>query len=228
MLGAAAANPTNIPDAVRLSFVVDAPDGNPSHGSPHFHELAAAADSRNIPRPPDPLMAGGATASSAGFPWVPAKTVNTNSNILQATVHLDRTAAVHISANSSASSPTSAAFVTGFYTDSNPNIMWTNSYRSVSLTTNQWTNFGSNFAIQLPPGDHTFYWKIWVSGTTLTLSAGTLAIEAFDATGASLAIAAASQADPPPDGLTTPSGPVFAFTGRVDPRGDPVTQASGQ
>ena len=49
VLGAAAANPTNIPDAVRLSFVVDAPDGNPSHGSPHFHELAAAANSPQHP-----------------------------------------------------------------------------------------------------------------------------------------------------------------------------------
>jgi hypothetical protein len=60
VLGAAVANPSNIPDAVRLSFVVDAPDGNPARGSPHFQALAAAADSRHIPRP---TVAGGAATS---------------------------------------------------------------------------------------------------------------------------------------------------------------------
>jgi hypothetical protein len=196
VLGAAAGNPANIPDAVRLSFVVDAPDGNPAHGSPHFRALAAAADAHHIPRPPDPLVAGGATASSASFPWTPAKTVNTNSNILQTTFHLDRTAAVHISANTSANSPSPVAFRTGFYTDSNANIMWTNSLRSVSLTANQWSNFGSNFGIVLPAGDYTIYWKMWVSGATLTLSGGALSVEGFDASGASLAIAAAGVSEP--------------------------------
>jgi hypothetical protein len=51
VLGAAAANPSSIPDAVRLSFVIDAPTGNPADGSPHFQALAAAADSRHIPWP---------------------------------------------------------------------------------------------------------------------------------------------------------------------------------
>jgi len=46
ILGANALNPKDIPDAVRLSFVIDY-----QNGSPHFDELAAAADSRNIPRP---------------------------------------------------------------------------------------------------------------------------------------------------------------------------------
>jgi hypothetical protein len=53
VLGAAAANPANIPDAVRLSFVVDDDDGDLTTCSPHFLMLAAAADSLNIPRPPD-------------------------------------------------------------------------------------------------------------------------------------------------------------------------------
>jgi hypothetical protein len=56
ILGAAAANPANIPDAVRLSFIVDDTDGDLSNGTPHFLALAAAADSRRIPRPPDPLV----------------------------------------------------------------------------------------------------------------------------------------------------------------------------
>jgi len=54
VLGAAAANPLNIPDAVRLSFIVDDDDGNLSNGTPHCPELAAAADSRNIPHPACP------------------------------------------------------------------------------------------------------------------------------------------------------------------------------
>ena len=50
ILGAAALNPKDIPDAVRLSFFVDA-----KAGSKHFNELAAAADSRQIPRPTSPV-----------------------------------------------------------------------------------------------------------------------------------------------------------------------------
>ena len=62
VLGAAAANPSNIPDAVQLSFVVDDDDGNLANGTPHCKELAAAADSRNIPHPACPK--GG-----RGFAW---------------------------------------------------------------------------------------------------------------------------------------------------------------
>jgi hypothetical protein len=50
VLGAAALNPKDIPDAVRLSFLVDS-----KTGSKHFHALAAAADSRKIPRPAHPV-----------------------------------------------------------------------------------------------------------------------------------------------------------------------------
>jgi len=53
-LAEAAANPISIPDAVRLSFIADDDDGDLSNGTPHCTELAAAADSRNIPRPPCP------------------------------------------------------------------------------------------------------------------------------------------------------------------------------
>jgi hypothetical protein len=49
ILGSAALNPKDTPDAVRLSFLVDR-----QNGSPHFNELAAAADSRKIPRPESP------------------------------------------------------------------------------------------------------------------------------------------------------------------------------
>lgn len=54
VLAAAAGNPSSIPDAVKLSFLADDDDGDLTNGSPHFAELAAAADSRKIPRPIDP------------------------------------------------------------------------------------------------------------------------------------------------------------------------------
>ena len=46
VLGAAAGNPANIPDAVLLSFIVDDDDGNLANGTPHFRAIAAAADAR--------------------------------------------------------------------------------------------------------------------------------------------------------------------------------------
>lgn len=49
VLGAAALNPKDTPDAVRLSFLIDR-----QNGSPLFDALAAAADSRKIPRPMSP------------------------------------------------------------------------------------------------------------------------------------------------------------------------------
>ena len=40
VLGAAAANPSDVADAVRLSFIVDDNDGNLANGTPHFRALA--------------------------------------------------------------------------------------------------------------------------------------------------------------------------------------------
>jgi hypothetical protein len=54
VLAAAAGNPKDIPDAVYLSFLADDDDGDLSNGTPHFLALAAAADSRHIPRPANP------------------------------------------------------------------------------------------------------------------------------------------------------------------------------
>jgi hypothetical protein len=56
ILGAAAQNPNDIPNAVRWSFFVDAhiypgPTGQPSQ---HYDQLVAAANSRELPIPPSP------------------------------------------------------------------------------------------------------------------------------------------------------------------------------
>ena len=59
ILAADAMNPKDIPDAVWLAFLADDDDGDLTNGSPHFAELAAAADSRKIPRPPDPVRVSG-------------------------------------------------------------------------------------------------------------------------------------------------------------------------
>lgn len=199
VLAAAAANPANIPDAVRLSFIADDTDGNLATCSPHFKELAAAADSRHIPRPANCVSsgAGGASpGSSAHFIWIPSKKVSSNSNILQATIHLDQPMEVHISANTSArsiSGSTPRVFTTGFYNQPPANVMWSYSLRDVTApAANQWVNFSSMIAMNLPAGNHTIYWKLWTSGGTLELSGGTLLIEGFKPSPAMAARAAAA------------------------------------
>lgn len=51
VLGAAAYNPSSVPDAVYGSFLVDDDDGDLMTCSPHFQFLATAAESRHIPHP---------------------------------------------------------------------------------------------------------------------------------------------------------------------------------
>ena len=221
MLGAAAANPHNIPDAVRLSFVVDDTDGDLTNGTPHFRALAAAADSRHIPRPPDPLVGGVSVSAAASFPWAPAKVVTANSNILQATIHLDKPGKLHISADTSARSATPVSFATGVYNTADVNTVWTNSYRNVSVpVANQWSSFGTMVSMDLPAGDHTIYWKIWITGGSLTLSSGTLLLEAFEAAGGPMAVALVETA-------TTPSV-AFAAAAAAEPKIVTSTDRAGR
>jgi hypothetical protein len=65
VMASAKANPADIPDAVKLAFIADDDDGDLTNGTPHFTQLAAAADSRNIPRPADPI----AGVRRMGFAW---------------------------------------------------------------------------------------------------------------------------------------------------------------
>jgi len=183
VMAAAAANPANIPEAVYLSFVVDDTDGNLATCSPHFQELAAAADSRNIPRPADCSTGAGSPGSAGHFPWIPAKKVSANSNILEINLHVDEPMEVHISANTSARVASGSAprkFSTGLYNQPAANVMWTNSLRDVTIQhTNQWVNFSTMIAVSLPAGNHTFYWKIWTSGGDVEFSGGTMFAEGF-------------------------------------------------
>jgi hypothetical protein len=203
-LGAAAANPSDVADAVRLNFIVDDNDGNLANGTPHFRALANAADSRKIPRPADPAVAGPSVGAAASFPWVPVKVVSANSNILQATIHLDKPGKVHMSANTSARSASPVQFETGVYNGSAPNIVWTDSFRSLSAAgANQWADVSTMFAIDLPAGDHTIYWKIWIAGGSLSLSSGVLTLEAFEAAGGPMAIAATATTEASTVGMAT-------------------------
>ena len=72
-------------------------------------------------------------------------------------------------------------------------MVWTESFRSLSVAAaNQWADVSTMFAIDLPAGDHTIYWKIWIAGGSLSLSSGVLTLEAFEAAGGPMAIAAAA------------------------------------
>ena len=65
VLGAAFANPANIPDAVRLSFIVDDDDGNSRDMFPAFPDSDRSRRLRRIPRPAD-CHQGTATTTTTG------------------------------------------------------------------------------------------------------------------------------------------------------------------
>jgi hypothetical protein len=80
----------------------------------------------------------------------------------------------------------------------------------------------------LPAGDHTIYWKLWISGGSVTLSGGALAVEAFEpATGPSaIAAVATTEAD---GGQTVGSAASAAARApaivvSTDNAGQPITQ----
>ena len=69
ILGGAAAAPVDIPDAIDLIFAIDDDDGDEATCSVHQAALQAAADSRQLPRPPD---CGVATTLTKVTPSSPA------------------------------------------------------------------------------------------------------------------------------------------------------------
>lgn len=214
VLAVAQANPSDIPDAVHLSFVMDDDDGDLANGTPHFKELAAAADSRNLPRPADPVVAHGVVTADADFSFVNALQFDANSNIVDASFSLTEPTTVHITANSSAHATTNPVTIrTGFYNSDPANIMWTNSLRHITLdSVNDWVNFGSSFAIDLPAGDHTIYWKIWTS-QEVEFSSGSLLVEALGAAGPLLSAASESVTEIEAPSASLPLGATQADAG---------------
>ena len=226
VLGAAAASPSDIPDAVHLMFLVDDDDGNLANGTPHFEALAAAADSRNIPRPPDPMVGGSASVvtASAHLPFVPRPSFSANGNILEASFTLSEPTEVRITASSSASVPAGAPqlIYTGFYNDVSPDVMWTWSLREISLQqAGEWNSFSSDVSIPLPAGNHTVYWKLWTGGT-VELSSGTLMVEAF---GSGVPLAVSSVGTTEADKLSAGAAEaVPVFVNATDDKGAAITE----
>jgi hypothetical protein len=213
VMAAGAANPSSIPDAVLLSFIADDTDGNLATCSPHFKELAAAADSRGIPRPANCVAVGGSSgvgAADAQFPWSPAMTVSVNSNIATASITLAQASVVHLVATSAARAVATGAveFRNGFLNTAGVNSMWTNSLRSTTAPAGRgWSSFSSTYSLTLPAGTHQIFWKLWTTAA-VELSGGTLLVESFP-----LASAAATAA--PAEAGAAPSVSTVNARGRV-------------
>lgn len=128
-----------------------------------------------------PTQSCRAVAASAQFPWSENRVVSGNSNIMQTKIHLDQEMVVHIHGNASLQGQNYLSGLRmGFYNHENPNQMWTHSYRPIEINRLQeWKNVGSTFSIQLSPGDHNIYWKVWVSGGEIKFSSASLEVEAF-------------------------------------------------
>lgn len=115
--------------------------------------------------------------------WSDNKQFNVDSNVLSVTFTLPKAMYVSIVADGSAFLAKGTApqdFTTGLYSDQNPGIMWTASYRRGSFqAANQHVPVHSSFAVKLQPGTYTYYWKIWVNGYTISFDSGTLTVLAI-------------------------------------------------
>jgi hypothetical protein len=112
------------------------------------------------------------------FMFTANKKFSGNANVASVTFKLPREMYVTFVAESSATIAQGGApkrFITGLYTGDSPNAMWTASYREGSFqAANQHVPVHTSFAMKLPAGTHTMYWKIWLNGYTIELDSGTL------------------------------------------------------
>ena len=114
------------------------------------------------------------------FYWSDNKQYSGNANVLSVTFTLPKEMYVSIVADASAFVAQGKApryFRTGLYSDPVPNVMWTASYRWGSFeAANQHVQVHSSYAVKLPAGTHTYYWKIWLYGYTIGFDSGTLTV----------------------------------------------------
>jgi hypothetical protein len=115
-------------------------------------------------------------------------------------------------------------FTTGVYSQPATNVMWTGSYRQGSFTANNLSqSISSTFAMKLPAGNHTIYWKLWLSGATVKLDSGALTVRAFPCSmGGKLTLGEAAGEAAVEDGAAAAPVP---FTVETDAAGDSVTIA---
>jgi cathepsin L len=115
--------------------------------------------------------------------WNDNKQFTSNANVLSVSFTLPKAMYVSIVADASAFFAKGTApheFTTGLHSDQDPNKMWTASLRKGSFqAANQHVPVHSSFAMKLPAGTYTYYWKIWVNGYTIGFDSGTLTVLAI-------------------------------------------------
>lgn len=130
-----------------------------------------------------PCEEGASLLAYDEFYFVDNKEFNSNANITSVTFNLPKEMYVSIVGDSSAAigqGTPPQSFTTGLYTQASPNTVYTASYRRGSFqANNQQVPVHTSFAIKLPAGTHTIYWKIWLSGYSLKLDSGTLTVIAL-------------------------------------------------
>ncbi len=148
----------------------------------------AMGDGPPVPKPTPPPVAGCTSQQHAQtvykeFFWSANTQVSQNANLLSTKFDLPEKMVVNFSTNTSArrvSGSGNTLIRTGVSTQSSVNTMWTGSYRRVNFdSANDSKIVSSNFSIILPAGEHTVYWKVWVSNATLQFDSGTLTVSAF-------------------------------------------------
>ncbi len=114
------------------------------------------------------------------FYWASPKKFTANDNVLSVTFTLQKPMFVSLVADASAFIAQGTApqyFRTGLYPDPAPNVMWTASYRQGTFqAANQHVPVHTSYALKLPAGTYTYYWKIWLSGYTIGFDSGTLTV----------------------------------------------------
>lgn len=151
-----------------------------SYGSNKIGYGAAWCQAKEYGEPTPPCKNGLAYNQ---FSWADKKQFSSNSNILSVTFNLPEEMYVYITADTTAKMVQGTApkhFRTGFYNQSQTNIMWTGSYRRGSFVTgNDYSPIQSSFAKKMSKGKHTIYWKLWMSGYTMQMDSGVIAVWAY-------------------------------------------------
>jgi len=115
--------------------------------------------------------------------WNDAKQFTANANVMQVTFTLPKAMYVSVVADGSAcmgAGKSPQLFRTGLYTDAGTNIMYTASYRVGSfLSGDQHVPVHTSFAVKLPAGTYTYYWKIWLNAYTIRFDSATLTVVAI-------------------------------------------------
>lgn len=112
------------------------------------------------------------------------KTFSSNSNVLDVSFTLPKAMVVDITAHGSARRSVGSGvttFTTGILTNNpGPDVMWTGSYRQGTYRENDnHENVSSSFSMRLPAGNHTAYWKLWLSGFSMEFASANLTVRAF-------------------------------------------------